>query len=186
MGQARSDRVGDAFDVDVAVVRRGTHLARPAAPPEPRWVQLRSGCPRLRSVSWALHVHDQRAEPWPHGELDAGFRFLVADEHPSGLSVTGRPSSTTLAAGSERMAPAPHMLGVHRAGGATGGPDRHGLPKIRYRMDGGHALTAPLSWERVEPAPNEVADEAPAVGQGHRLLGSGAGHPGVTRGGNRP
>lgn len=61
-----------------------------AAPPEPQWGQLRHDCPWLRSVSWALHVHDQRAEPWPHRELDAGFRFLVADEHPGGLSVTGR------------------------------------------------------------------------------------------------
>jgi len=53
----------EAFDVDVDVVRRGAHLGRPTVPPEPRWVQLRNGCPRLRSVSWALHVHDQRAEP---------------------------------------------------------------------------------------------------------------------------
>jgi len=84
----------EAFDVDVAVVRRGEHLGRPTVPPEPRWVQLCNGCPRLRSVSWALHVHDQRAEPWPHGELDTGFRFLVADDHPGGLSVTGRATVT--------------------------------------------------------------------------------------------
>ena len=30
----------EAFDVDVAVVRRGAHLGRPAAPPEPQWGQL--------------------------------------------------------------------------------------------------------------------------------------------------
>ena len=30
----------EAFEVDVAVVRRGANLGRPAAPPEPQWGQL--------------------------------------------------------------------------------------------------------------------------------------------------